>query len=244
MKLMDKVVVVTGAGRGIGKAIAEAYAANGAKVCCIARTKGQIENTVHGINIKGGEAIAIPCDVTDYDELERVFKAVDETYGQLDILVINAGIDCKNLTIEDSDVEDWKRVVDVNLNGAFYTAKAAVPFLKQSKGAKVITIGSGMGHHGRARSGAYCCSKSALWMFTRILSQELFEYGISVNELIPGPVITDMGDDSRKDDESAFSVASEWIKYPEDVTDMALFLATQPDIGPSGQSFSLMRRVR
>ena len=88
----------------------------------------------------------------------------------------------------------------------------------------------------------YIGSKAGLWMLTRILVQELSEYKIRVNELIPGPVNTDMGNDSKKDNRSVFSISEEWIKYPEDVVDLAIFLAGQPDIGPTAQSFSLMRR--
>ena len=105
-----------------------------------------------------------------------------------------------------------------------------------------ITIGSGLGHKGRSDNAAYSCSKAGLWMLTRVLAQELHKFNISVNELIPGPVVTAMGDSSMKDSNSAFSVDSEWIKEPEDVTNLALFIANQPLVGPIGQSFSLMRR--
>ena len=99
-----------------------------------------------------------------------------------------------------------------------------------------------MGHKGRTDGAAYSCSKAGLWMLTRILAQELSEYQISVNELIPGPVNTDMGNESMKDKRSAFSINGEWVKTPEEVTDLAVFLAGQPDIGPTAQSYSLMRR--
>lgn len=239
---MERVSLVTGAGRGIGKAIAIAFACSGIKVCCVARTIQGIDNTVKEIENSGGEAISYACDVSKYEEIKAAFKYANERYGAIDIVVINAGTDCKKVPIEELEIEEWKRVIDVNLSGAFYTAKAAIPYLKQSVGGRIITIGSGMGHRGRANGAPYNCSKSGLWMLTRTLAQELIQYGISVNELIPGPVNTDMGIESKKDNKSAFFIDGEWIKLPEDVTELALFLATQHNIGPTAQSFSLMRR--
>ena len=240
--LENKVAVITGAGRGIGRAIAISYAENGAKVCCLSRSQNEINDTAEVINKNNGDAIALTCDVSNYDELDKVFQKIYETYGGVDIVVINAGIDCKSVSVEESNIEDWKAIMDVNLTGAYYTAKAAIPYLKKQGGGKIITIGSGLGHKGRADNSAYSCSKAGLWMLTRVLSQELHKFNISVNELIPGPVITDMGSSSMKDSNSAFSISSEWIKEPEDVINLALFMATQPLVGPTGQSFSLMRR--
>jgi 3-oxoacyl-[acyl-carrier protein] reductase len=240
--LENKVAVITGAGRGIGKAVAISYAANGAKVCCLARSQNEIDDTVDFIKMDNGNAIALTCDVSNYNELDEVFEKIYKTYGGIDIVVINAGVDSKNSSVEESNIEDWKTIIDINLTGAYYTAKAAIPYIKKQDGGKIITIGSGLGHKGRADSSAYSCSKAGLWMLTRVLAQELHKFNISVNELIPGPVITTMGNSSMRDSNSAFSFDSEWIKTPEDVTNLALFMATQPLVGPKGQSFSLMRR--
>lgn len=240
--LENKIAVITGAGRGIGKAIAVAYAANGAKICCLARNFNEIDGTANLINERRGQAIAFTCDVSNYNELNDTFKKIYEVYGGIDIVVINAGVDVVNLPVEESSIEDWKKIIDINLTGAYYTAKVAIPYMKKRGGGKIITIGSGLGHNGRANSSAYSCSKAGLWMLTRVLSQELSEFNISVNELIPGPVITNMGNDSAKDKNSVFSINGEWIKTPEDVTKLSLFMAEQPLLGPTGQSFSLMRR--
>ncbi len=241
-KLNGKIAIITGAGKGIGKAIAIAYARQGIKVCCIARTLIDIESTVNQIKKLGDDAIAIPCDVTNYENLRAAMQKVFERYGRIDLVIVNAGTDCEKLPVDELNIEEWKRVIDVNLNGAFYTVKAAIPFLKRNGAGKIITIGSGMGHKGKADGAPYSCSKAGLWMLTRVLAQELSEYKISVNELIPGPVNTDMGNDSMKDKKSAFSISGEWVKAPEDIIDLAVFLAGQPDIGPTAQSFSLMRR--
>lgn len=240
--LEGKVAVITGAGRGIGKAIAIAYGNSGAKVCCISRNYNEINDTVDCIKMNKGEGIALTCDVSEYNKLDEVFQEINKTYGGIDIVVINAGIDYENAPIEETNIEEWKRIIDINLMGAYYTAKIATPYLKRRGGGKIMTLGSGLGHKGRSGSSAYCCSKAGLWMLTRVLAQELHQFNISVNELIPGPVVTTMGSNSMKDSKSAFSFESEWIKEPEDVTDMALFMATQPLKGPTGQSFSLLRR--
>ena len=127
--------------------------------------------------------------------------------------------------------------------GAYYCARVAIPYLRQRGAGKIITVGSGIGHRGLPSSSAYACSKAGLWMLTRVLAQELWQFNISVNELVPGPVITDRTQDmqdARQD--TVFAIDSEWIKTPEDVVSLALFLATQPDKGPTAQSYSLMRR--
>ena len=240
--LNGKVAIITGAGKGIGKAVAIAYAKQGMSVCCIARTLSDIVSTVNEIRESGGNAMAISCDVTNYENVKEAMQKAYERYGGIDLVLVNAGTDAEKMPIDELDIAEWKRVMDVNLNGAFYTVKAAIPYLKRNGSGKIITIGSGMGHKGRADDSAYSCSKAGLWMLTRVLAQELSEYRISVNELIPGPVITDMGKDSMKDERSAFSINGEWIKSPDDVTDLAIFLAGQPGAGPTAQSYSLMRR--
>ncbi|WP_139692085.1 SDR family NAD(P)-dependent oxidoreductase [Sporolactobacillus terrae] len=238
MQLKDKVVVITGAGRGIGKAIALSYAAHGVCVVCAARTVTEIERVAQQIKESGGKAIAVPTDVTNLESVQRLFKRTHDTFGAVDLLVINAGVNKDRKLVEAGDPHNWADTIQVNLIGAYYCAHSAIPYMK-TQGGKIITIGSGVGHKGRPGSSAYACSKAGLWMMTRVLAQELWKYDISVNELIPGPVHTSMDNDEQS---SVFSIDGEWVKEPEDVTPMALFLAQQPDIGPTAQSFSLMRR--
>lgn len=240
-KLAGKVALVTGAGRGIGRAIALAYASAGAAVSCAARTQAEIDSTAMEIHENGGQAIAIWCDVTDWESVSQLLDNTVSTLGGVDIVVVNAGLNLSRDHIERSERDDWKTTFSVNLVGAYHTIRAAIPHLRTRGGGKIITMGSGMGHKGRAGSSAYCCSKAALWMLTRVTAQELWEYNISVNELIPGPVETRIAGGER-DPNSVFGIDSEWIKTPEEVAPLALFLACQPALGPTAQSFSLMRR--
>lgn len=240
--LYGKTAVITGAGRGIGKAIAIAYARAGAKVVCAARSYEEIEKTVVEISASGGQGIAVKTDVTCIEEVNSMCEAAVKEYGGIDILVINAGANYDRQNVENSDLENWRKTMEVNLFGACYCAHAAIPYLKQRGAAKIITIGSGLGHRGFSGGSAYSCSKAGLWMLTRILAQELLQYNISVNELIPGPVQTSIDDNDGGGKNVVKSIESEWQKQPEDVVPLALFLASQPEVGPTAQSFSLMRR--
>ena len=238
--LSSKAAVVTGAGRGIGRAIAVGYARAGARVCCAARTQSEIDETAAQISAAGGTAMAHAVDVTDPEAVEALFDHAARELGGIDILVATAGGNFTTDPVEDSDPGAWNEILSVNLMGAYYCIRSAIPHMKRRRGGKIITLGSGMGHNGRAGNSAYCCAKAALWMLTRVSAQELWEDGISVNELIPGPVRTSATRDRGAG--SVFGIQSEWAKDPEDVVPLALFLAIQPDTGPTAQSFSLMRR--
>jgi 3-oxoacyl-[acyl-carrier protein] reductase len=240
--LRSKVAVVTGAGRGIGRAIALAYARAGAAVGCAARTQREIDDTASTIIAEGGQAVAAQTDVTDLAAVSALFGVVARRFGGIDIVVINAGGSYDRRSVQDSVPAEWQRTLAVNLVGAYHCAKAAIPYLKERGAGKIITIGSGLGHRARAEDSAYACSKAGLWMLTRALAQELWAYKISVNELIPGPVMTTIDGGRSLSQTNNLGFDSEWVKTPDEVTELALFLATQPDVGPTAQSFSLMRR--
>jgi len=242
--LAGKVAIVTGAGHGIGEAIAIAYGRAGAAVVCAARTTSEIEATAAAIERDGGSALAVTCDVTVLAEVEAMMVAVRDRFGGLDILFCNAGGNPHRRTVVESDPEQWVAAVSLNLTSSYYCARAAIPLMQARGGGRIILMGSGMGHRGVGGHSAYCVSKAGVWMLTRVLAEELVAHNISVNELVPGPVITPATEAERSSGGSiaAFDMPGEWPKQPADVAPLALFLAASPAPGPTAQSFSLMRR--
>jgi 3-oxoacyl-[acyl-carrier protein] reductase len=238
--LAGRVALITGASKGIGKALAIGFASAGVAVVCVARTKSLLDQTVDEIHRAGGQALAVMADVTQEPEVQQMLQNTADHFGKLDILVLNAGGNLNDDCVEQSDSETWRKTIELNLFGAYYCAKAAIPYLKANGAGKIITLGSGLGHRGIAERSAYACAKAGLWMLTRVLAQELQDDNISVNELIPGPV--DTGRISATFRRTVLEKQNEWLKEPEDVVQLALFLASQPDVGPTAQSFSLMRR--
>ncbi len=240
--LNGEVALITGGGRGIGRAIAIAYAEAGATVCVTARTSSEIDQVVSEIEQSGGQAFAITCDVSDRSSVEAMIEQTIEKFGQLDILLNNAGGGLERTLVGEDDPDVWQSVVEINLLGTYFCTRAALPHLKADGGGKIINVGSGMGHQPRAKNTSYNVSKAGVWMLTRCLALELWEDGVTVNELIPGPVYTELTADIFPKDQAHPGISSEWVKAPEDVVPLALMLATQSSKGPTGQSFSLARR--
>ncbi|MBT3602755.1 MAG: SDR family oxidoreductase [Candidatus Latescibacteria bacterium] len=240
--LQDKVALVTGSGRGIGKAIAIAYAKAGAHLALSARTEDQLNETAKSIQALAQKIIVIPADVTNQAQVKEMANKVREEFGRLDILVNNAGGGIERSLILESDPDLWVKDVTVNCTSAYLVTHAFLPLMIESGGGKIINIGSGMGHRPGPNSSAYHVGKAGMWMFTQCLSEEVWEYGIDVNELIPGPVATDLTQGRMAVGGPPPFAPSEYVKTPEEVTPLALWLATQPKGGPTGQSFSLTRR--
>ena len=240
--LAGQVAIITGGGRGIGRAIAIAYAEAGASVCVTARTSAEIDKVAAEISEVGGRSLAVTCDVSDRPSVESMIERTIDEFGRLDILMNNAGGGLERTLVGEDDPDVWQRVVEINLLGTYFCTRAALPHLKADGGGKIINVGSGMGHQPRAKNSSYNVSKAGVWMLTRCLAMELWEAGVAVNELIPGPVYTDLTADIFPKDQAHPGISSEWVKAPEDVVPLALMLATQSDKGTTGQSFSLARR--
>lgn len=240
--LVGRTAIVTGGGRGIGKSIALAFGRAGADVCVTARTKEQIEDVAAQLRKMGRTAVAIACDVTDRSRVEQLVETAAEQLGGLSILVNNAGGGEERSCVGDDDPDVWRHVIDVNLLGTYYFSRAVLPHLRQAGGGTIINIGSGMGHEARSGNSSYNASKAAVWMFTRCLAMEVWADNITVNELIPGPVYTELTAKLFRLNEPHPTVPSEWVKDPDEVAPLAVLLASQNEHGPTGQSFSLARR--
>ena len=241
--LKNRVALITGGGRGIGRAIALAFADAGADICLTARTSEQIELVAEEIRQKDRRAMAVVCDVSELEQVEQATAACVEHLGGLHVLVNNAGGNFERGSVAESDPEVWREVLDTNLLGVYYCCRAALPHLTKD-GGKILNIGSGMGHSPRIGNSAYNTAKAGMWMLTRCLAMEVWEQGVEVNELVPGPVYTDLtaGYFEPPGGGPPPIAPSERVKTPEECAPLALFLAAHPPGGPTGQSFSLARR--
>jgi NAD(P)-dependent dehydrogenase (short-subunit alcohol dehydrogenase family) len=199
MELADKVALVTGAGSGIGRAAALLLAREGAKVGVLGRTPGQLEETAAAIHAAGGHALALPADVSDAPAVARALDTLAATWGRLDIVFANAGINGTFAPIDELTPEEWDRTLDINLKGTFLTIKYSVPLLRQQGGAIVINS-SAHGSRTFSLSGmtAYACSKAGQVAMAKMLALELARDGIRVNVICPGPVRTEIDDNTER----------------------------------------------
>jgi 3-oxoacyl-[acyl-carrier protein] reductase len=186
MSFQDRVVVVTGASRGIGRAIAEAFAKEGAKVACVATTLPNAQATA---DVVGGKAYA--CDVSDAAQVEAVFAQIAEDMGTIGVLVNNAGITRDTLLVRMKD-EDWDRVIDVNLKGAFLCTRAVSKAMMKARAGRIVNVSSIIGDTGNAGQANYAASKAGLLGLTKSVAKELGARGVTCNAVAPGFIETEM----------------------------------------------------
>ena len=193
MRFKDKVAIVTGGGQGIGKAIALAFAAEGATVVVAARTKANLEKTVKEITAKGGTALARPTDITKEAEVEGLVAETVKAYGKIDILVNNSGIGGPTVMVPDLSLDDWNQVLAVDLTGSMLCSKHVLRHMMPKKSGVIINIGAEGGRAGDGRSGyprrsPYCCAKMGIIGLTETLSVEMGPFNIRVNCVSPAAV--------------------------------------------------------
>ncbi len=190
--LKEAVAVVTGASRGLGRAIAEELGRGGAKVVVnYSRSKEPAEELVGWIAENGGEAIAVQADVSDPSQAQSLIERAIEEFNRIDVLVNNAGINVDR-TLRKLSVEDWEKVIQVDLNSAFYTVHAALPHMMEQGGGKIINMSSFVGEAGNIGQANYSAAKAGLLGFTKTAAKELARHGITVNSICPGFIETDM----------------------------------------------------
>ncbi len=235
-----KVAIVTGASRGIGRAIALAFAKAGAHTACLSRTREDLEQVVQTIEREGGSASDHPCDVSDFKAVEKVVSEIVNQYGKVDILINNAGVTRDNLILRMS-VEDWETVIRVNLQGAFNGIKAVTrPMMKQRSG-RIINISSIVGLIGNPGQANYAASKAGLIGLTKATAKELASRGITTNCIAPGYIETEMTDHLNEQQKHSLitQIPLGRIGRPDDIAATALFLASDEANYITGQIFTV-----
>jgi NAD(P)-dependent dehydrogenase (short-subunit alcohol dehydrogenase family) len=220
--LTGRVAVITGGNSGIGKAIAKAYAAVGAKVVLAARRAEQLKEVTDQINAMGGTALAIPTDITKEQAVLTLFAETVAGHGRVDVLINNAGTASRE-PADELSLASWQRVIDTNLTGAFLCAREAFKIMKRQKHGRIINIGSVSAKVPRPNTIAYAASKFGLEGVTRALALEGREHGILVSILHPGNTVSGLGRPAQ------IGAAPEGRMEAEDLAQVAVLMATLPD---------------
>lgn len=190
MKMKDKVAIVTGAGRGIGKAIALSYAREGADIIAVSRTPSEVKETASQIKALGRHALPLKVDVSRREDVENTVKSALEEFGKIDVLVNNAGILGPIGPLVENDANHWIETIKVNLIGTFLCCKAVLPvMIKQGEG-KIINLSGGGAAYPKPRFSAYGASKAAVVRLTETLAEEVKHFNIQVNAIAPGAINT------------------------------------------------------
>ena len=190
-RLEGKIALITGANRGIGRGIAEAFASEGAALTLTARDAALLDETAEALKRSGADALAVPADVTDERQVQEVFRRAMDRFGRVDILVNNAGTFAGHGPIDEVSVESWDQTIAVNLRGSFLCTREAFRIMKRQRGGRIINIGSIASQRVRPRSAAYSTTKHGLWGLTQVAALEGRDHGISCGVLNPGNVMVE-----------------------------------------------------
>ncbi len=230
MKLKEKVALVTGGSRGIGKAVAAAYAREGAEVVVTARDLGSLEAAAKEIRNSGGRVVALQADVADRHQVKDLAKEINRRFGRLHVLLNNASFLGPRVPILEYPEEEWEAVMAVNLNGPYFVIKACLPLMTAGGEGSIINVSSGVGRIGKARWGAYAASKFGLEGLTQILAAELQPFHIRVNAVNPGGTRTTMRAAAYPEEDPLT------LPTPEEITPVFVYLASDASRDVTGQS--------
>ncbi len=210
--MKDKVAFITGGGSGIGAATAKLLAQQGAKVVISGRTKEELDKVVEEVEGAGGEALAVTADISKVNDVKNAYAQIIETYGRLDIVFANAGVNGTWAPIDELEPDEFRKTVDINLNGTFFTLKYAVPHLRERGGSVVVTASvNGTRMFINSGATAYASTKAAQVAMTKMLALELAKDRIRVNVICPGAIETQIDKNTDRED---LEKASEPVEYP------------------------------
>jgi 3-oxoacyl-[acyl-carrier protein] reductase len=236
----DRIAVVTGASRGIGRSISLALAAKGATIVAVDMDQAATDAIVAELQAAGAKALAVVGNVTVAADVERMIEAATEAFGRVDILVNNAGITRDGLLMRMKD-EDWDAVLNVNLKGAFLCTRAAFKVMSKQRYGRIINIASVVGQMGNAGQANYCASKAGLIGLTKSNARELAKRSITVNAVAPGFIATAMTDalSDKVRDELTAQIPLERLGSAEDIANAVVFLASEQSAYITGHVLSV-----
>ncbi|BEV71361.1 SDR family oxidoreductase [Paludibacterium sp. THUN1379] len=228
-RIQGKVVVLTGASSGLGEATARLLSAQGAVVVLGARRKDRIQALADKLNALGGKALAMATDVTQCDQVRHLVDSAVQTYGRIDVMLNNAGL-MPSSPLERLKIDDWDRMIDVNVKGVLYGIAAALPYMKAQKGGLIINVSSVAGHKVRAGGAVYAATKAAVRVISEGLRQEVKPYNIRTAIISPGMVATELTDSITEADVAEnMRRAYQGAVPAESFAEMVAFIMNQPE---------------
>ncbi|HET7579493.1 MAG TPA: SDR family NAD(P)-dependent oxidoreductase [Bacillales bacterium] len=243
MRLQDRTAIVTGSGRGIGKAIAMKLAAEGAKVAVADIDEESASATAAEIREQGSEALAVKADVTDLAAVEAMIEKVHKAFGRIDVLVNNAGWDKVEPFLKNSP-DDWDRVISINLKGVIHMSRTVLPLMIENGYGKIVNIGSDAGRVGSTGEAVYSATKGGIIAFSKTIAREMAKHHINVNVVCPGPAKTALFQKVVKDNPKLGTALEKAIPFrrlaePDDIANAVCFFASDEASYVTGQTLSV-----